>query len=70
MAPMIKFMAHKKRIQEKLPLGRGLGTILWYNGRRQRGLVLTDDGGRGVAPNGEFGWVGQTKHLEVVATNH
>jgi hypothetical protein len=34
-----------QHLQEKLPrVGRGLGTVLWYNGRRQRGLVLCDDG--------------------------
>lgn len=60
MAPMIHLWHTKKykKIQEKLPLGRGLGTILWYNGRRQRGLVLTDDGARGAGqPTGNLeGW--------------
>lgn len=38
---------------EKLPrVGRGLGTVLWYNGRRQRGLVLCDDGEEMVIPSG------------------
>ena len=30
-------------------MGRGLGTVLWYNGRRQRGLVRCDDGHMALA---------------------
>lgn len=45
-----------QHLQEKLPrVGRGLGTVLWYNGRRQRGLVLCDDGHMSCTKWGDMG---------------
>ena len=50
-------LQHRPSPQETLPrVGRGLGTVLWDNGRRQRGLVRCDDGHMALAKNtGEMG---------------
>ena len=35
----------KRRKEELPPVGRGTGTVLCYNGRRQTGRLRSDDGG-------------------------
>ena len=45
-------LSEKRRKEELPPVGRGTGTVLCYNGRRQTGRLRTDDGEELVIPSG------------------